>query len=172
MTNREKETRFHWSRRHVNENVGLIFTGIATIAAALAWNEARLTRKDAHDEAERSFAIQSSSLNSQMKQFNQSVELQKQAATERKLEVDRSYGLQQESLEAQIHTLQMEQRPFIRAVGEVRKLELNESPHNIPSYGLSVEFKISGNTPAVNVRIVSDAREFRRCKMLHYHPQK
>lgn len=37
--------RFHLTRKHLTENIGLILTGIASIAAALAWNEARLTRQ-------------------------------------------------------------------------------------------------------------------------------
>jgi hypothetical protein len=52
-----KSKRFPWTRKHFNENIGLILTGIAAIAAALAWNEARLTRKGAHDDAMLSIKI-------------------------------------------------------------------------------------------------------------------
>src|ERR1700739_4156463 len=68
--NRDSSKQEEHRRKVISDYGMLIGTLIAGIATVLAWNEARLTRKAAHEDADKSLKIQQQSAESQKKSVN------------------------------------------------------------------------------------------------------
>jgi hypothetical protein len=142
MAEAKKESSFHWSRKRVNENLGLILTAIAAIATALAWNEARLTRKAAHDDAEKSLIVQ-----------QQSVEKQRDSVEAQIKQGEESIHLQRDALQAQIDALHLDDRPFVTA--SVKSIGIYQLEDRI-GFSYDVILNHIGKTAAFKIEVKSD----------------
>src|SRR5262249_41151358 len=120
----------------------------ASIAAALAWNEARVTRNDADKNAKDALKVQTDSLNEQKRQFDESVGSQKEAFAQQQTEANQSFQLQKKALCAQIQAMQLDERPFVILVPE----QLSYVNNGI-NQGVRIDFNLvaSGKTPALDI---------------------
>ena len=162
-------------RKRFNDYGMLIATCIASIAAALAWNEARITRNSGDTNAAAALKIQTDTLDEQKRQFKESAQLQKDTQIEQQNEAAKTYNLQRETLRKQlqeaqrIYELQKDElktqtelinaqregmrrdvRPFVYAHSASWKTTGTES-----AFSAYVEIvpTIVGKSPALNVEI-------------------
>ncbi|HXP50944.1 MAG TPA: hypothetical protein VN922_13375 [Bacteroidia bacterium] len=110
--NRDSSKQEEHRRKVISDYGMLIGTLIAGIATVLAWNEARLTRKAAHEDADNSLKIQQQSaesqkksVNAQIRQGEDSMRLQIEAFKEQRNQSVKSLQLQSQALGTQIDSV-------------------------------------------------------------------